>query len=344
MSVRSLRHQRFRAIVLWGIGCTALIQVATGFTIDLALPRVRDPEYVHREALLRQQLGESPEKPVIVAIGSSRIKYGLDATSATRALGNHVQVFNFGITTSGPFLEQVVLKRLTEDHLKPDIVLIEVMPVHYNGKQLPADLESLDGARLSAEELAPLPQSKAALTGPLWRWARSRAWPSCRHQAELRDLLSPALGQSSKDSEIHAVDSLGWQACPTPTQGVAAMTDLAHRQYDKRFADFEMSLEQLHRLEQILLDCQRQNIKAALLLTPEGSEFRRLYSPAMTAAIDQMLRDLEKQFDVPIMDCRTWMPDEAFFDQHHLLSAGATQFSERLGREALQPMLKNLLK
>ena len=42
-----------------------------------------------------------------------------------------------------------------------------------------------------------------------------------------------------------------------------------------------------------------------------------------------------------MIDAREWVPDVGFSDGHHLLPAGATTFTDRLGREALIPLLRN---
>ena len=43
-----------------------------------------------------------------------------------------------------------------------------------------------------------------------------------------------------------------------------------------------------------------------------------------------------------MIDARTWVDDRGFWDTHHMLPAGAHQFTERFGREALQPALQEL--
>jgi hypothetical protein len=43
---------------------------------------------------------------------------------------------------------------------------------------------------------------------------------------------------------------------------------------------------------------------------------------------------------VPLIDARDWVDDDGFWDGHHMLPAGAAQFTHRFEREALQPLVK----
>ena len=70
------------------------------------------------------------------------------------------------------------------------------------------------------------------------------------------------------------------------------------------------------------------------ILMPEAEEFRRLYSPGMKASLPQLLADLRECYGVTVIDARTWIADDCFWDAHHLMPHGAAQFTERL-REAV---------
>ncbi len=74
-----------------------------------------------------------------------------------------------------------------------------------------------------------------------------------------------------------------------------------------------------------------------LLLMPEGTEFQSWYHPAARAEIDTYLACLNREYEVPLVDARSWLPDTAFFDSHHLHGDGATAFTQRFAREVLEP-------
>jgi hypothetical protein len=72
---------------------------------------------------------------------------------------------------------------------------------------------------------------------------------------------------------------------------------------------------------------------------PEGTQFRNWYTQAAQREIDTYLKGLSTTYAAPLIDARPWMPDSAFFDNHHLLPSGARQFTERFGRDILPHIL-----
>ena len=77
-----------------------------------------------------------------------------------------------------------------------------------------------------------------------------------------------------------------------------------------------------------------------LLFMPEGSAARGWYAPATTANVEDYLRRLTEAFQVPLIDARCWVADAGFLDGIHLRPEAAIAFSERFGREVLQPLLQ----
>jgi hypothetical protein len=78
--------------------------------------------------------------------------------------------------------------------------------------------------------------------------------------------------------------------------------------------------------------CRQERIAAALLLVPEGTDFRGLYSPAARGTIDAYLSRLRQEHGVPVIDARDWVGDDGFWDSHHLLRTGAVTLTRRFGR------------
>lgn len=81
-----------------------------------------------------------------------------------------------------------------------------------------------------------------------------------------------------------------------------------------------------------LAACQECGIPAALLLMPEGTDFRAWYPPQTEAALYAFLRGACRDASAPLIDARRWLADDAFSDAHHMLPDGSARFSERLGR------------
>jgi hypothetical protein len=65
-------------------------------------------------------------------LGSSRTRQGLLGKSLEQPLGQATGrpavVFNFGQNSAGPMTELLNLKRLLADGIRPDLLLVEVMP------------------------------------------------------------------------------------------------------------------------------------------------------------------------------------------------------------------------
>ena len=69
--------------------------------------------------------------------------------------------------------------------------------------------------------------------------------------------------------------------------------------------------------------CRACGVPAALVLMPEGTDFRAWYPPAVAAALADLLTGLAAEFGVSLIDARPWLSDEAFSDGHHMLPDGA---------------------
>src|SRR5262249_35831439 len=92
-------------------------------------------------------------------------------------------------------------------------------------------------------------------------------------------------------------------------------------------------------LRELLELSRREGIDAALVLMPEGTEFRSWYPSGAWASVQSFLTDLSREYAAPIINAREWVPDTDFLDSHHLLPRGANTFTTRLGREGLAPLL-----
>ena len=81
----------------------------------------------------------------------------------------------------------------------------------------------------------------------------------------------------------------------------------------------------------------------ALFLMPEGSPFRAWYRPEVRAELNSYLTRLCHEHGATFLDATLWNADEDFWDGHHLLADGANRFSQRFGRELLEPFTSKIL-
>ena len=118
--------------------------------------------------------------------------------------------------------------------------------------------------------------------------------------------------------------------------------EFARLQYSDAWGDFRLADGPARALADMLALCRRQGIPVALLLMPEGPAFRAHYTPSMRAGLGAHLRALGERWDVPLLDARAWLPEDAFWDSHHLLPRGAAAFTGRFEGEALGPLVRSL--
>jgi hypothetical protein len=339
--VPAARRTRHRRAAVWLVAPFVLSQAALAVWIDQFSPPVRDPEYVLLRDRLKQRSAERPGRPVAVFLGSSRVAFGFDAA---RAAGDEpVVAFNFGVPGAGPFLLDVLHDRLSKDGVRPDLLLVEVMPPFFNaagGK--PLDHVLLDGARLTAGETADLFGYGVGSTRPFRRWAFARAVPIDRHRVGLRDQLGLDVFRPGAAAvrPLDDIDAFGYRPHPYPPDQWPALTALAHAQYDRFYAAFALSPRPFERLVRTVRRGQANGSSVVAVLMPEGSEFRRLPTPAAAEGVTDLIRRLREETGIAVIDARDWLDDAAFYDGHHMLPGGAAAFADRLRREVLKPAIE----
>jgi hypothetical protein len=326
------------------VGFFLAAQLALNLALEWWRPELRDPEYGIRLKALRSFRARSGGRPLVVVLGSSRVQGGLRAGDLPAAAPGGA-VFNFGMVGAGTVAELLHLRRLLADGVHPDYVVIEVLSpllaLQGQGGALGTD-------RLAWGDLGLLRRYATDPEDLSARWWEGRLLPcySCRFRVLGRyapHLLVRQGGAANPYALATWQDSSGW--CPYPYDVVTAEVyarGLAHarREYQWLLAGFRIDDDADRALREMLELCRQEGITAALLLMPEGTQFRDLYPPAARGAIDAYLGRLRQEYGVPLIDAREWVGDDGFWDSHHLTKAGATAFTRRFGREALWPLLQ----
>jgi hypothetical protein len=324
-----------------------VLQIVLGVFLEVWGQGVRDPEYAAKETRLLARLAESPDRPLILVLGSSRTFLALQAGRVQEALGPEPPlVFNFGLTGAGPLRQWLVYQRLRASGVRPAFVFLEVLPPLFN-RAGGVNQEDwwLDGEQLTLGEIRAVTPWHSHPARLLRSWARSRLAPAFRHHG-----LGPALGEPVSSSEIGSellrVDEHGWFegfARPLSPQESRRRTEIAHHQYRDNLGDFRLASQPLRALEDLISCCRREGVPIALMLLPEGSRFRGWCSPAMISGYESWLTEFCRRENLPLVDARRWIGDEGFWDGHHLYAAGAVRFSERWKNEALLGLALPLL-
>lgn len=346
------RQRSARTTLLSAALVFVAIQAALSALIAWGPPTLKYPGYGHKLQRLKATLAESQEKPLlVVGLGSSRMDYGLCGSAAVDELaqrtGRPVVVYNFGQPGAQGFTQLLYLRRLLEDGIRPDLLLVEVIPLGVSPRP-PADamewrLPAVN-LRRSEEELI---ERYVGPHRPLttFDWTKSWLLPSYFHRFALVSQVAPSLlSLELRRNAFDAKDRYGWTPCNRESdspQVRAAALAFAKKSYSAvaRFGCIGGGKQQ-EALEECFDVCRRAKIPVALIILPEGRVFRSWYPSGAWDRTRQRYGELCSKHDATFIDCREWFDDEALFlDSHHLLPEGAKRFTQRLARDVLPSLL-----
>jgi hypothetical protein len=346
MSRRNQRRQA-RSTILWGLAGFAALQALFIFVMDGPVPELRDPEYGYKLAELKSRLAESPHRPLYLVLGSSRAGLGICPQVMKERSADGLQsplVFNFAITGSGPLLELLCLKRLLAAGIRPDHILIEVLPPLLHQEDPWGENSWYDYNRLSFRDLL-VWQKYSSSTWEIWgNWLRARMAPCYHERFCIMSRYAPGwLAWGVRQDGWRGVDRYGWIRYPQDevnAEDHQRALEAARIQYLPTMDHFHLSERPQRALREVLDLCDRRHIPRTLLIMPEGSTFQAYYPPGAREMIVAYLRGLSREYHASLIDMRGWMPDGSFLDSHHLLPPGAKLFTQRFEHEVLQPMFE----
>jgi len=338
---------RGRAAIGWGIVAFATLQAGFSWIIDRWEPGLRDPEYGRKRSLLRARIAEHPDRPLVLALGTSRTAYGLrpGTVSGVTTEGTQPLVFNFGVLGGGPLYELVYLNRLLDEGIRPTTVLIEVHP------PLLHDVPDLSFVlapvveRCDARDLAVLRRFTAGPVVLYAKWLRLRLVTCHRYRYVLISRAAPRWVTEAPPPDVQGLtktDQLGWVPYPWDAPDDALRRERSLQTvaaYECAIRDYAVSDAPDRALREMLDVCRRRQIDAALVIMPEESEYRRTFARRTHARAETYLDALCGEYDVPLFDAREWCDDTDFGDAQHLLREGADRFSAMFTGDRLHPWL-----
>lgn len=335
--------RRARTTLVWSAALFVALQIGLALAVEIRIPQLRDPFYAYKAAQLRQRF-EASQPYTVVMLGTSRTTYALQGWRVEQVLrqkqAGSVAVFNFGIPAAGPLTNRLTLERLLTEGVRPDVVLIEVLPSLLAVGIDEGEPRPIPVTRLRLNEVPIV--SRYGLSGrDLHReWLLSWPVPAYSRRQEILSELCPALlPPGLREDWFQSADSHGWVDPPrapnTPEVRRFAL-ELARSQYADGLAHFQLGGPGCRALEDLLDRCREEGIAAQLVLMPEGSDFRSWYPSPVWAEIVAYLKSLEGTHNAPLLDAREWIPDPLFADSHHVLPPGAALFSELLGEHLAQ--------
>jgi hypothetical protein len=350
-AARSLLSRRGRSAVAWALAAFALCQLGAAIAIESSYPQFRDPEFGYRRNRLVERLAHASPRPyTAVMLGSSRTTVGFDAGILELQLSEHLQrpsiAFNFGITGAGPLTHLLNLRRLLKDNVRPDLVLIEILPPLLNGQPWNQESLRLRPERLWHDEVGVL-KNYGCEPGIDQRWLTGWPVPFYEHRFPILSRFLPSwLPYDMRLDWAIGIDDSGYAPRPKMRRSAAAeqvALENMRKDYSVRLDKFLLGGQACRGLVELVELCEQEHLPAALVLMPEGTAFRALYKPEVWEQIDGFLKYVAGRAHIPILNAREWLPDTAFVDAHHLLQEGAEEFTTRFGHESVVPLVDRLL-
>ncbi|HJZ59510.1 MAG TPA: hypothetical protein VKE74_31490, partial [Gemmataceae bacterium] len=314
------RRRRAALSVCVGLMVVAAFQVGLGWAVDTERLPLRDPIYFDKLAAFHIHpafFSPSPrpaDKPLTVLfVGSSRTLNAINAGAAgeelTRHLGRPVEAFNFGQAGAGPVTNAVYVRRLMQDGVKADFVLIEVHPVFLAGQRPdPPETRWLLPIRLRRDELPVVRAMGFPASDPTVHGPRGLVAPWFEYRFLIVDRYAPfLLMNNSRLNGGHVSDRYGFARL----QEVADPADqphflrLARAQYAEYFDGFRPNGCGVAAVRDTLERCRAAGWRAALVLMPESSEWLGWYPAEGLRELDAVVGGLSAEFGVPVIDART---------------------------------------
>lgn len=290
-----------------------------------------DREYAARLVQLQARLAEQPGRPLMLVIGSSRCLLGFQPQwlpAADGAQRRQPLVFNFSHTGAGPLMNLLEVRRLLRAGIRPQTIVLEVMPPY-----LANEWRAVYAHGVEAADAAVVHRSTGnwSFVEDTLRW-RLAPWYYCRQALLGRWAPRFTAGEFIPVGPCGSFPHLEESVAEDERQRRVRHEREAYTDALQNFAVSGSSRRAMHELAGL---CRREQIELILLLTPEGSEFQRWYTPEARRQVDQFCGELREWYDLELIDARDWLSDDQFSDSHHMLARGAREFTRRLAARVL---------
>lgn len=335
--------------MLWFLTLFAASQLGLAIAIEGWLPELRDPRYACRaKQLIRRTAGVGPKPLCVVMLGSSRVRDGFNSSELEARLARQfrrpIVVYNFGIPGAGPVANLLHFERLIAAGVKPDLLLVETTPTLLDGQTgRPAEAGYFTADRLWRAELELVGRYGLPAVRLRREWLADWLAPCHAHRyAIVSRLLPNMLPIGLRLTAERDLDASGWQVHnhrPLTAEECRRGLQTAWQDFGEGLRTFQICQAACRAQRDLLARCREEQIAAAMIWMPEGKRFQSWYPPAAERDIRRHLSALCEEFAVPLIDARNWIEEDGFVDSHHLRYVGAAQFTERLEREFLAPLL-----
>jgi hypothetical protein len=259
--------------VLSGLILFLLVQLGLAVSIESVLPEVRDPVYGCRLDCIRRRLRTAPVKPwTVMMLGSSRTQLAFrigkgEENAWSETLGHPVAAFNFGVPGGASLTELLTWRRLRRDGVRPNLLLIEVLPAYLAGPSWDYGEGFLPTDRLAWQDL-PLIERYAGNPRKNLRCDWLESWPmACyNHRLSLMRLvvpsLLPAAYQLKEDAALEDSGAPRFVDVPVTSEQRRRATQVASDDYHARFGGFHLGGPQCQALRELLVSSSRKGCRS----------------------------------------------------------------------------------
>jgi hypothetical protein len=339
------RRRQARTTVVSSI--VALFLLTGGFTAYVhCRPGFRDPLVTIKREVYAERVADKPEAVRVVVLGSSLSAAAVEprtlAATVEAETGRPCVAFNLSAAGSGPVSLYLHARRLLEAGPVPDVAVIECLPAGFAWTAAgPHDATVLKADRLRWDEIDLVEKygfPNADKLRERWLETMANPWTGFRFQVLVR--VKPrwrppelATGEAPR-AGVEQGDGWGPWEPPSPAErsGRIAQVQKKYKPY-LRNVDYDRPPAEAFRDTIRLL--QAAGVRVVVATMPEAPCFRDWYPPGLDARTRAFLSGVGHGGDVPTVDTREWLPDEAFADGHHVLRDWAPRFTKRLVREAV---------
>ena len=349
-STRAARSRRVsaRGALAWGVAAFAAFTVAVATAVDTFKSEWRDPEFAFRQKRLEKWKRESPDRPLVIAFGSSRTQMGLSpaAMSFPDEPGSPV-VFNFGYRAGHPLGAWLQCMRVLDSGVKPDAILVQLADVELMVRGLAERQLRRWSPRFSRGDIARL--APYTIDDSTFRrtWFAGRLTPlSTYREAILSDLL-PAFQSWAQalSHEWEMMDEYGFSphVCESLPEGVrmAGLKEVK-KKYALKFSSFKASEETEWVFRNLMARCKKAGIPVAFFWAPVSPTYRSWLSADSLAALEEFEHKLAANYGVPVFPAPRDLAETDFADGFHLLRHGAARYSRWLAVNHLKPWLTSI--
>lgn len=342
--------RRAQAALLWALGLFLAVQLAAGYVLDEWGLAVRFPTAARHLAYLQSR----PRQPDIVCLGSSRFGLGLSAPTMQQVLCTELngettpEVFNAAIEAGDCISADYMMTRLLQQGVRPRLAVIEVCPdalhrrnlwMYYHVRRqlgwhdVPSFVVDVVRARQSHRllitRLVPLYAHRLRLGEELAAWWRGHPTIVNHYGFTGADQeWSQVLGVPQTFERVHRRD---WSEA-----GVAGP-----RRWLKPYV---IGGQSPAALDHLLATCQAHGIKVILVGVPVTAMHREIYTPEVEQAFLGYIATMQQRHGGQFVDLRSGVPDQLFWDNHHLLPEGCQFFSKKLASEVVAPAWRSLVR